>query len=133
MSLHLLFLLIQQLHLWCLLELLRNVILATLLLSYRFTACKLFASNLLQVLDLSDVKIDARAIHFFLIVLRRVLLAEVSEKFEVHKLQEGTVELKEGAHHFVINIKGKTLVELVWCNPSDWLTHYLYLVVDTLY
>jgi len=68
-----------------------------------------------------------------MIVLRRVLLAEVSEKFEVHKLEEGTVELKKGAHNFVINVKRKTLVELVWCNPSDWLTHYFYLVVDTLY
>ena len=62
------------------------MILTTLLLSYRFTAGKLFASNLLQVLDLSDIKVDARAVDFFLIVLRRVLLAEVSEKFEVHKL-----------------------------------------------
>jgi len=67
-----------------------------------------------------------------LIVLRRVLLAEVSEEFKVHKLQEGTVELKESAHYFVINVKGETLVELIWGDPSDWLAHNLYLIVYTL-
>jgi hypothetical protein len=67
-----------------------------------------------------------------LIVLRWVLLAEVSEELKVHKLQEGSVELKESAHYFVINVKGKTLIELIWGNPGDWLAHNLYLIVNTL-
>jgi hypothetical protein len=83
-------------------------------------------------LDLCDVKVDTRAVDLFLVVLRWVLLAEVKEKFEVHKLQEGTVELKESAHHFVINVKGETLIKLIRGDPGDWLAHNFNLIVDTL-
>ncbi len=85
LSLHLVLLLVQKLHLRCLLELFGYLI---LLGSGCCTGAdgKLFAGDFLQFLYLHCVKVHAVAVLHALIVLRRVLLAQVSEKFEVDEL-----------------------------------------------
>jgi hypothetical protein len=59
-------------------------------------------------------------------------LAQVGEKLEVHKFQECSVELKEGTHHFVINVKWQALIKLVRSNPGYRLAHDLNLIIYSL-
>ena len=56
----------------------------------------------------------------------------VGKQFEVDELEHGGVEFKEGCHHFVVDVKGHSLVELVWGYPCDGLSHYFHAVVDSL-
>ena len=58
--------------------------------------------------------------------------SKIREEFVVGELKQSHVEFDESSHYFVVNIEGKTLVEFIWLDPSDLLTHYLDSVVDTL-
>lgn len=57
--------------------------------------------------------------------------AAIRKKFVIDEFEKGNVELGEGAHDFVINIKWKSLVEFIWADPGDLLTHDFNSVVDT--
>jgi hypothetical protein len=56
-------------------------------------------------LDLNSIEIHATLVLFQLIILGWVLLAEICEELEIHKLQNSAIELQEGAHDLVVNIK----------------------------
>lgn len=131
LSLHLIFLLIQQLHFRCLLEFLRDLVFLGTSGGTRPNG-KLLASNFLEFLDLYSIKVQAIAVLNFFIVLRRVLLTEIGEELEIDELQEGSVELQESAHHLVVYVKRQTLVKLVRSDPSDLLAHNLNLIVNSL-
>jgi hypothetical protein len=87
---------------------------------------------LLEVLDLDRVQVYALLVLDLAIVFRRILATEVSEELEVDESQECSVELEEGAHDLIINIKWELLVKLVGRDPSDLLSHNFNLIVDSL-
>jgi len=86
----------------------------------------------LHSLYLNTVQIKFAWVLLQLEVFNWVLLSKISEKLEVNKLKYCSIELKECAHNLIVNIKWKTLVELIRGYPSDWLTHDFNLIVNTL-
>ena len=96
------------------------------------TDLKLPASLLLKFLNLQCIEIQFSFVLLLCIVLRGIFLAEVSEELEVDEFEQGSIEFEEGAHYFIVNIEGQSLIKLVRCNPSYLLTHDLYLVVYAL-
>lgn len=83
-------------------------------------------------MDLDRVQVYALLVLDLAIVFRRILATEVSEELEVDESQECSVELEEGAHDLIINIKWELLIKLVGRNPSDLLSHDFNLIVDSL-
>lgn len=106
-------------------ELFRDEILVAALL----TLFELLSCKLLHFLDLYSVKVKS----IFFLLFDRILHAQVAKEFEVDESKQGTVKLKESSHNFIVHIKRQLLIELIWTDPSNRLSHYLYLVVNSLY
>ena len=61
-----------------------------------------------------------------------VLQAKIFVQLKVGESHQCNVEFHESANNFVVNIKWKPLVELVWSDPSNLLSHQLDLKVYAL-
>ena len=57
---------------------------------------------------------------------------KIREELVVGEFQQCNVELGESAHHFVINVKRQSLIELVRLDPSYLLAHYFNSIIDAL-
>ena len=61
-----------------------------------------------------------------------VLQAKIFVQLKVGESHQCNVEFHESAYNFVVNIEWKPLVELVWSDPCNLLSHQLDLEVDAL-
>lgn len=93
----------------------------------------LFVVDLLFNLSLDFFEFLMVKLHFILIFnwWGRVRKSYIRVKFEVDEFKKLQVKLKESVHDAVINIKGKSLGEFVRNDPSNWLPHNFYLIVNS--
>ena len=65
-------------------------------------------------------------------IFNRIGHSQVGEEFVVGESEQRDIKLGECSHHFVVNIEGQSLIELVWLDPGNLLSHNFHSVIDAL-